>query len=76
MILQYVNKHPNEWTQFIYSSCVRGNSVADYRKTLDLLKQLEEDGLITKKKNAINNYLWMITEAGKEFLQDKFKVTA
>ena len=69
MILQFVNDHPNEWTQWIYANCVRGKSFADYRKTLQLLKQLEFEGKLTKKKNAINNYLWLITDAGREFLK-------
>jgi predicted transcriptional regulator len=74
LILRYINNNPDEWTLFIFSSCVRGRSTADYRKTMQILKQLEFDGKVSKYKKATNNYVWNITSIGKEFLESNKQI--
>ncbi len=71
VLLQFINDHPNEWSKWIYIGAKPKVTALSYdeRKNLQLLKQLELDGLVTKTKNAINNYVWLITDAGREFLK-------
>lgn len=70
ILLQYINDHPNEWSKWIYINAKPMVTALSYdnRKNLQLLKQLEFEGLVEKTKNAINNYTWLITDAVREFL--------
>ncbi len=60
----------DNWTTWI-AAAIRHSSFADQRKTLQLLKQLELEGKVTKRKNALNHYVWSITDVGKQYLEQE-----